>query len=164
MKICILFVLVLSFSLRGFSQQLKSETNVLGVEKLSKTSKHLYFFKPDQTIRIQTLDGRKWKSADYLYADNFLILNSRDTIWFDTISWIKGKIYGDNGRKIIGVILAIGTAPFVILIPLVANGFGATLLGITAVPFAAVGYGGIKLASARKFYRKNDCHVRVFTR
>lgn len=150
-KIIYLFLLVsLPFFSSGQSGEM--ETITIGVERINDYEKLTYVFKEGKTLRIKTKEGNKIYSNHYNIYEEFIVLNVTDTILYEDIQMIKGKVYGDPIRKILGV----GIAGYGIVSGYVGIVFmyvlygGATWL-IPAIPFTALTILGINMAGAKKF-------------
>lgn len=133
----------------------------LGVEKEYLTSKKAFIFKTHSFLKIKTEIGRRYFSDEYSFSDKFLIMNQKDTILFEDISWIQGRVYGNEDRKFGGAVIAFCSIPAGFFpVFYIAYGGGPVLLA--AAPFIGMMYGGIRLTGARKFRKAHSCYVKTF--
>lgn len=161
MKLALVFVVFAFISIKSFCQSTVQRT-VLGIEKENLTSKKVFIFKTHSFLRIKTDNGRRYFSKQYSFSDKFLVMNQKDTIYFDEISWIKGKVNDHIGDKIFGGI-TIGVASPIAAFGLLDFVFeGDPGAAISGVLFAGITYAGISLAGARKFHLRPDCTLKVF--
>lgn len=150
-KITLLYLLV-SLPLFSIGQSGEIELLSLGVEKISDYEKISYVFKEGKALRIKTNDGNKFYSNHFNIHAEFIVLNLTDTILYEDIQMIKGKVYGDPGRKILGsVITGYGIVGGFLGIAVVQAFYGGAAWLIVAAPFSGITAGGINLAGARKF-------------
>jgi hypothetical protein len=157
--IVVIFVLELFF-LSAYSQSRDTSSFVLGVEKEYLTYKKAFVFKPHSSLKIMTEDENKYSSSNYTFSESYIVMNLRDTILFNEILWVKGRVYRDIGRKITGATIALCTVP-VGYISVISVAFGGGPVFLTALPFIGIIYGGLRLTGARKFHRTNDCYVKT---
>ena len=102
--------------------------------------------------RIKSRDGNKINSNHFNIHEEFIVLNFTDTILYEDIQMIKGKVYGDQGRKILGsVITGYGIVGGLLGIIVVQAFYEGAAWLIAAIPFSGITAGGINLAGARKF-------------
>ena len=88
-------------------------------------------------------------------------MNRKDTLLFEDISWIQGRVYGSEERKFGGAIIALSSIPAGFFpVFYIAYGGGPVLLA--AAPFIGMMYGGIRLTGARKFRKAHSCYVKAF--
>jgi hypothetical protein len=128
------------------------ETLSLGVEKVSDYEKVIFVFKEGKNLKIKTRDGSKIYSNHYNIYEEFIVVNYTDTILFEDIQMIKGKVYGDSGRKILGIVITgygivggfLGVGAMHII-------YGGAAWLLVAIPFSGITVGGINLAGARRF-------------
>jgi hypothetical protein len=157
-----MLVLFILFSITAYNQSKDRSSIALGVEKEYLTYKKFFVFKPNKTLKILTLDKIKYTSDNYSFSDKFIVMNRKDTVLFENISWIKGRVYGDKGRKIAGIIITSFTALYgpgtIIFVGLEAGGGPAI---IAAILVAGTIYSGIAIMGPRKFRRTQDCYVKV---
>lgn len=163
MKSTFLFSVFVLFFITAQCQTNDYRTFSLGVEKEYPTHKKAFVFKPNKTLKIMTSDNKKYASDHYTFSDKFIVMDMKDTILFDNISWIKGSVYGDKGRKIAGATIALCAVGSGSLATIVVAFMGGAVI-FTTTPFIAMTYGGIKLAGTRKFWRMQDCYVKVIER
>jgi len=97
-------IILLHFFIASFGQTFTPESSSLGVEKKFQTRKKLFVFKPHRYLTLKTENGIIYDSDKYSFSDKYIVMDMKDTILFNNILWIKGRVYGDKGRKIAGVI------------------------------------------------------------
>ena len=161
MKTILMFVVFTFISLNAQSQPNSSQRLALSVEKQTLDSKKEFIFRPNQMLRIKTKLGEKYYSKDYTFSSRFLVVNQKDTLLFDDISWIQGKIYDHTGDKVLGVITVACASPIAAfgLLDFIAEGDpGAAIIGILCVGITRA---GIRLAGARKFRLSRGCQLKA---
>lgn len=130
----------------------ESEKLVLGVTKIGDSENITYTFKEGGYLKIKTIDGGLFYSSHYNLYDDFIVFNQSDTILFEDIQMIRGSVYENKGRRILGTVIfmyGLGGG-FVGTIMLQALKGGAWGLAV-AVPFTAISIAGRSLMGARKF-------------
>jgi hypothetical protein len=158
-----ILVFLLAFSINNaIGQTTEYKDLVLSVEKKpinnQTTSIVILKFKPDKVLHVKTVDGRKFASTDYFLVDSSKLLirhykaasNDFDTIFLQDIAFIRGKVFGDTGRKALGGIIAITGVPlgvFPVFIT-VWNGGPAFLV---AMPFVGMSIAGLSMIGPRRF-------------
>lgn len=85
----------------------------------------------------------------------------KDTIPFEDISWITGRVYGNKERKFVGAVIALSSIPAGFL-PVFAVSFAGGPVWLVAAPFIGMMYEGIRLTGARKFRKAESCYVKAF--
>lgn len=159
---CILVLIVFALiTANASSQPNNSQSLALGVEKLYSTSKKAFIFKTHSFLRIKTEDGRKYLSNEYSFSDKFVVMNKKDTILFDDILWIQGRVYGSEVRKLGGAAIALCAIP-ASAFPIFYVSYGGGPVLLAAAPFIGMMYGGIRLTGARKFRKAHSCYVKTF--
>ena len=155
-RIISVFIMILAF-LNAFSQPANIEKLNLAVKGKGVLGNEVreLVFKPNSRLKIRTLDGEKISAKEYsLLKDSIVVhyYNYSDAIALSDIKWIKGKVFKDKGRKILGGVLTAGAIP-VGFIPVlaVALGSGPGAVVLFAVPFVGMLVGGISLMGARRF-------------
>lgn len=150
MKKFLLFIILANLGFCGIGQSLETPVQLLAVEKLNNTRTVTLVFKPDRKLKITTSDGTILTARDYLLIDGALLINQEETIQFDQIKSIKGKVYGNYERKILGLFMAVGSVPtgFVTVYLLAWSGWPVLP---TALPFIGAIVVGIRLMGARRF-------------
>jgi hypothetical protein len=128
--------------------------------KGSKSAKVILQFKPGKFLKIKTSDGKKLISQTYALQDSSIVMVTisgpgkakLDTIPFQDIVRIKGKVYGDTGRKIGGAVLVLGGVPLTIMAYIIAT-ISSTPLGaaIMMTPCIGISASGISIMGARGF-------------
>ena len=157
----ILVFLILAFIFLNTYSQLPLPRMALGIEKEYLTSKKTFIFKTHSFLRIKTEGGRRYFSYKYSFSDKFVVMNQKDTILFDDILWIQGRVYGSEIRKLGGVIIALSSIPAGFL-PVFSISYAGGPVLLVAAPFIGMMYGGIRLTGARKFRKAHSCYVKVF--
>ena len=161
MKSIMVFTAFVFISLNLYSQLNSTNIN-LGVEKQSLDSKKVFVFKPNCLLKIKTKAGEKYFSKNYTLSYKSIVMNKKDTIFFDDILWIKGKVYDHSSDKIFGAItigIASPVAAFGLLDLVLEGDPGAAIVGIL---FAGITYTGINLVGARKFRVRQACILKVY--
>lgn len=157
----ILVFLILAFIFLNTYSQSPLPRMALGIEKEYLTSKKTFIFKTHSFLRIKTEGGRRYFSYKYSFSDKFVVMNQKDTILFDDILWIQGRVYGSEIRKLGGVIIALSSIPAGFL-PVFSISYAGGPVLLVAAPFIGMMYGGIRLTGARKFRKAHSCYVKVF--
>ena len=121
----------------------------LGIEKENLTSKKVFIFKTHSFLRIKTDNGRRYFSKQYSFSDKFLVMNQKDTILFEDILWIQGRVYGNKDRKFGGAVIAFCSVP-ASAFPIFYISYGGGPVLLAAAPFIGMMYGGIRLTGSRK--------------
>jgi hypothetical protein len=161
MKSILVLVVFAFISLNALSQPNSSSRLALCVEKQSLDSRKEFVFKPNNRLRIKTKIGDKYYSKDYTFSSQFVVMNQKDTILFDDISRIQGKVYDHTDDKTFGVItvaIASPIAAFGVLDFIVEGDPGAAIVGIL---FGCITNAGIRLAGARKFRLSQNCYLKA---
>lgn len=160
MKTTLVIIFLVFLILESFCQP--NNRPQLAVEKENANTKttNLHFFKPNKLLKIKTKDGITYSSVQYSFSEKFIVINMHDTIPFDDIAWIHGKVYKDAERKVFGVIVTAIASPFIAfcILDTIVEGGPEIIL---AIPFIAMARGGIKLAGARKFHITPHCYIKV---
>lgn len=161
MKPILVLVVFAFISLNTLSQSNSSTNLALAIEKRSLDSKKEFVFKPNSMLRIKTKIGNRYYSKDYTLSQKFIVMNQKDTILFDDISKIQGKVYDHTDDKILGAItiaVASPIAAFGLLDFVVEGDPGAGIVGIL---FGVITNAGIRLAGARKFRLSRNCYIKT---
>jgi len=161
MKPILVLIAFVFISLNTSSQENSSTHLALGIEKRSLDSKKEFVFKPNSMLRIKTKIGNRYYSQDYTFSHKFIVINQKDTILFDDISRIQGKVYDHTGDKIFGAITVAVASPIAAfgLLDFVAEGDpGAAIVGVL---FGVITNAGIRLAGARKFRLSKNCYMKT---
>ena len=156
-KLSLLILLAVS-GLSVFGQSPGTPLQSLAVEKLITTTTTnstssetvTLVFKPGSNLKIKTSDGMEFYARDYAVVDGALLINQADTLQLDQISRIRGRVYGNEGRKILGLVIAAGSIPagfFSVFI----LAWGGWPIVPTAIPFVGMMVGGFRLMGARRF-------------
>lgn len=80
-------------------------------------------FKPGEALKIKIAEGKMLRSANYVYQESAIVMvtltendiDKSDTIPFQDIVKIRGKVYGNADRKVAGTILALGGLPLTVM-------------------------------------------------
>lgn len=164
MKLTILFLLMVFCFENSFAQQYKEEPQFLYVEKKvtpgSQQDEVNLQFKSGRYLKIRTSDGQKLLSRKYAVQDSAIVfytgLNHRgayaDTIPFQDIVKIRGKVYGNTARKAGGVLMVLASIPVAVL-GFVAGATGNTPSGTILFTLPGLGlYGlGFSMTGSRSF-------------
>ncbi len=164
MKLNVLLLFSIYIFISSFAQSSGPETLLLSVEK--KVNRYhqpdtvILQFKPGRVLKIKTSDGKNLRSADYVYQENAIMMitstaygkENIDTISFQDIVKIRGKVYGNAERKVAGTILALTGLPlsgFTML----AAAWSAHPMGtaVAMLPVFGIPVTGINLMGARSF-------------
>jgi hypothetical protein len=159
-SIVVLLVFSILF-LNAFCQSNKKYHFGLGVEKVYSDSIKTYVFKADKPLEIMTIGKISYTSDHYTFSDKFIVMDMKDTIPFNDISWIRGKVYDNIADKTLGIIIIAISAPiaaFGITDLIVEGDPGGAIVGLL---FAGATYYGIRLVGAKKFKISSNCHVKV---
>lgn len=157
MKSILATIVFFLFFLSSYSQSIETISSSLGVEKQYQTRKKLFVFKPNRLLTIKTENGIKYYSENYSVSEDCIVMDMKDTILFNNISWIKGRVYGDKGRKIAGVILFCAADLGILIVAALILSGGPVLPAYLLVAGTIIG--GSSLIGARKFWRKHHCYV-----
>lgn len=130
----------------------ESEKLELGVTKIGISENITYTFKEGRYLKIRTIDGGLFYSNHYNLYEDFIVFNQTDTILFEDIQMIRGRVYENKGRRIIGTVIFMygiggGFVGTIMLQALKGGGWGLAV----AVPFTAISIAGRSLMGARKF-------------
>ncbi|MBS4060050.1 MAG: hypothetical protein KG029_06605 [Bacteroidetes bacterium] len=175
-----LLLLLLAFIISdAVGQTTEYKDLVLSVEKKltnSQTSSIVILkFKPGKVLQIKTVDGRKLVVDNYFLLDNSRLLirqykavsNALDTISLQDIASIRGKVYGDTGRKMVGGAILIASYP------LGGKLFYAAMMGgpafLVAIPFVGIPFvgasiAGISMLGPRRFNTTDRWELKVIER
>ncbi|MDP2234829.1 MAG: hypothetical protein Q8J88_00220 [Bacteroidales bacterium] len=172
-----LLLLLLAFIIGNAFSQNDYKELILIVEKKpinNQTSRMVRLqFKPGKLLQIKTVDGRKLASTNYLMQDSTTLLirhnmaptNDFDTISLQEITSIKGKVYGDEGRKILGGIIAISATYYGIFpVSVVATYLGKGLAFLAAMPFAGISAAGLSMTGSRRFNTTDRWELKITER
>jgi len=161
MKPILVLVVFALISLNTISQPNNSPHLALSVEKRFLDSRKEFVFKPNSLLRIKTKIGERYSSKDCTFSSHFVVMNQKDTILFDDISRIQGKVYDHTGDKIFGAITVAVASPIAAfgLLDFVAEGDPGT--AIVGVLFGVITNAGIRLAGARKFRLSHNCYIKA---
>ena len=107
--------------------------------------------KPGKKITILTDYGGKLTTRNYDLLENQMILfNQMDTVGAAEIISIRGRVRGNAERKVAGTAVAVGGF-FMSWLVYDLNRWSGGSNGFAAVPYAAIGTGGILLAGPRTY-------------
>ncbi len=171
-----IFLLLLAFIINNaVGQTTEYKDLVLSVEKKSTNSQTssvvILKFKPDESLIIRTLDGRKLVSDKYFLQDSAILMISQsktaaidiDTIFLQDIASIRGKVYGDTERKLLGGIIAIGSLPLGFF-PIFMTAWGGGPVLLVAMPFVGMSLAGLSMLGPRKFNTTDRWELKVIDR
>jgi hypothetical protein len=151
---CLLLLIMNCSVLFLFSQSPESRNLRLVAEKEGLLGKTVLFFKPGKRLAIKTNEGKKIVAVNYYSVhENYLVMNMNDTIPLENISWIQGKVYGDIGRKTLGIVTAGLGLGLVFLGAVLTAGTGESQLLIIMLPGVVLGADGVFMTGTRKFSR-----------
>ncbi len=171
-----LLLLLLAFIINNaVGQTTEYKDLVLSVEKKpinnQTTSIVILKFKPGKLLQIKTVDGRRLASTNYSLMDSSTLLirhykalsNDFDTIFLQDIASIRGKVYDDTGRKMLGGIMAITGVPLGIfpVFMTVWNGGPAFLV---AMPFVGISIAGLSMIGPRRFNTTDRWELKITER
>lgn len=180
MKNKILLLLLVFFTGNAFSQNDYKEL-ILIVEKKpinSQTSRMVRLqFKPGKVLQFKTLDGRKLTTNKYFFLDSSklilsqsgTVINQIDTIALQDIISIRGKVYGNIDRKILGSVVALSSIPLGFFSVFFMT-MGATTVDGTppamliAMPFVGMFGAGVSMTGARRFNTTDKWDVKIIER
>lgn len=158
-KTALIMVLAL-FTLNVIGQSIESERFALSVERNFGALKTTLVFKPDTRLKIKTRKGEIIIPESYSFLDHSIVVNHHDTIALADINMIRGKVFGNADRKILGSGLAIAAFPLVYFSVLVAVYTGGSPL-LATLPSAGMLIGGISLTGARRFNTANNWTFKI---
>jgi hypothetical protein len=159
MKTIVILTFSLFLFLSTFSQTNESSGLILVVERDYIDFKKSLIFKPNKLLKIKTIEGLKYASVNYSFTDRSIIIDGKDSIDFEQISWIQGSVYKNADRKILGGLVTMVSIPLIIIPVGEAITLGGIVGYFVSIPFIGMGYGGIKMIGAQKFRRKYDWKI-----
>jgi hypothetical protein len=174
MKNSLLLLLLAFITGNAFSQNDYKEL-ILIVEKKpinSQISRMVRLqFKPGKVLQIKTLDGRKLATTRYFVQDGSTLLvmqykatsNNLDTISLQDIVSIKGKVYGDSDRKLLGGVIALSSLPLGFF-PVFATAWAGGPVFLVAMPFVGMFGVGVSMTGARRFNTTDKWDVKIIER
>jgi hypothetical protein len=139
-----------------------NQTNriALSVERELGNRKTTLVFKPDTRLKIKTRKGERIVPETYSFLDHSIVVNHRDTIASADIKMIRGKVFGNAGRKTSGVGIAVAAFPVLYFTFLVAFYSGGSTL-LATLPAAGMLIGGLSLTGARRFNTANNWTFKI---
>jgi hypothetical protein len=167
-----LLLLLLAFIIGNAFSQNDYKELILIVEKKtinSQTSSMVRLqFKPGKILRIKTLDGRKLLTDKYFVQDSSKLLvmqynatnRDLDTISLQDIASIKGKVYGDSDRKLLGGVIALSSLPLGFF-PVFATAWAGGPVLLVAMPFVGMFGAGVSMTGARRFNTTDKWDVKI---
>ncbi len=171
-----LLLLLLAFIINNaFGQSYTAKELILTVEKKPKNSRifsgEVLQFKPGKVLRIKTLVGRKLVSNKYFLQDSAIVMimqskiapTSIDTISLNDIAFIKGKVFGDSERKLLGGLLALSSIPLGVF-PMLVMIDESNPIFVFGIPLIAACAIGISLTGARKFNTTDKWKLKTIER
>lgn len=159
MKIMLLVAFFVFLVSESFSQTNPVQLAV-EIKNTDTNTTDLLVFKPNKRLKIKTSEGITYTSEQYIFSEKFMVVNCRDTIGYDQIDWIQGKVFKNADRKIFGVLITAIAAPFIAFCILDTAVEGGPEI-ILAIPFIAMARGGIRMAGARKFHLSPNCRIKL---
>ncbi len=173
-----LLLLLLAFFIGNALSQNDYKELILIVEKKpinSQTSRMVRLeFKPGKVLQFKTLDGRKLTTNKYFLLDSSklilsqygTVINQIDTIALQDIISIRGKVYGNIDRKILGSVVALSSIPLGFFSVFFMT-MGATTVDGTppamliAMPFVGMFGVGVSMTGARRFNTTDKWDVKI---
>jgi hypothetical protein len=155
MKRTALFIILALFTLNVIGQSIESNNLALKVEREDLTHKTSFAFKPKLRLKIKTLKGEVIVAKFYSLLDNSIVINAQDTIALNNIRMIRGKVFGNADRKILGAGLAVAALPLLYFSALMVVYTGGLPLFATLTTSGFL-IGGIRLTGARRFKKANN--------
>jgi len=174
-----ILLLLLAFIINSaVGQTTEFKDLILSVEKKptnSQTSSIVILkFKPGKVLQIKTLDGRKLTTNKYFLLDSSklilsqygTVINQIDTIALQDIISIRGKVYGNIDRKILGSVVALSSIPLGFFSVFFMT-MGATTVDGTppamliAMPFVGMFGVGVSMTGARRFNTTDKWDVKI---
>jgi len=160
MKRTALIIALAIFTLDVIGQSIESNNLALKVEKEDLSHKTSFAFKPKLRLKIKMLNGEVIVAKSYSLIDNSIVANALDTIALNDIRMIRGKVFGNADRKILGVGLAVAALPLFYFSALMAVYTGGSPI-LAILPPAGFLIGGIRLSGARRFKATNNWKFKV---
>jgi hypothetical protein len=160
MKRTALIIILALFTLNVIGQSIESNNLALKVEREDLSHKTSFAFKPKLRLKIKTLKGEVIVAKSYSLLDNSIVANALDTIALNDIRMIRGKVFGNADRKILGVGLAAAALPLLYFTALMAVYTGGSPL-LATLPPAGFLFGGISLSGARRFKIANNWTFKI---
>jgi hypothetical protein len=109
-----LFVFILVFLvLESISQPNDRPQLAVVIENTNTKTTSLHVFKSNKLLKIKTKEGITYSSDQYSLSGKFIVMNMHDTIAFNNITMIQGKVFKDSERKVFGVIVTAIASPFI---------------------------------------------------
>jgi len=155
MKKTSIMIILTFFMLNVFGQSTDSNSPALIVERNKLTHKASFTFKPNLRMKIKTKKGVAILAKSYILLENSIVVNAHDTIALNDIRMIRGRVFGNADRKILGAGLAVASFPLLYFSALVAVYTSGSPLLATLPPVVFL-IGGISLKGARRFTTAND--------
>ncbi|HAQ17609.1 MAG TPA: hypothetical protein DCR40_00045 [Prolixibacteraceae bacterium] len=159
MKKTALIIMLVLFTVNVFGQSIESNSFALKVEREYLTHKASFAFKPNLRLKIKTIKGEVIVAKSYLLLDSSIVVN-KDTIALNEIIMIRGKVFGNADRKILGAGLAIAAFPLLYFSALIAVYTSGSPL-VATLPPAVFLIGGISLTGARRFKTANNWTFKI---
>lgn len=179
-KLLLLFICVSFYTSQA--QNAGHEQLTLSVEQMVDNMPRELHFKPNKKLKILTKKGEVIVTKDYSFLSDAIVSNGErirvaeknarhlkynktalsDTISLSEIEWIKGRVFGNSDRKVLGgLVVAAGT--FGIFISAVGIVFSASAApALLIIPFSAVIIGGTKMMmGTRKFKTSKGWQVKL---
>lgn len=160
MKKTAMIIVLALFTFNVIGQSIKSDRLALEVERKLGARKTTLVFKPDSRLKIKTRKGELIIPESYSFLDHSIVVNHHDTITFADIKMIRGKVFRNADRKILGAGMAVAAFPllyFSFLVAVYTNGSPI----LATLPSAGMLIGGISLTGARRFNTTNNWTFKI---
>jgi hypothetical protein len=172
----ILLLLLLAFIIHNaLGQTTEYKDLILSVEKkpINNQTSSIFVlkFKPGKLLQIKTVDGRKLASKKYFLQDSAILMIRQsniaaikiDTIFLKEIASIKGAVYDDNQRKMMGGVILAASLPLG-TIPILISAWVGGPVFLIAIPFVGTSIAGISMLGARRFNTTDKWELKVIDR
>ncbi len=175
MKNSLLLLLLAFFINNAVGQTPEFKDLILSVAKkpINNQTSSIFIlkFKPGKLLQIKTVDGRKLASKKYFLQDSSILMISQsniaaikiDTISLKEIASIRGAVYDDSQRKMLGRVIIIASVP-IILFSIYASFEVRGPMFLYALPFVGTTLAGMSIAGARKFNTIDRWELKVIDR
>ena len=159
MKRTALIIMLVLFTVNMIGQSIESNNLALKVERECLTHKASFALKPNQRLKIKTMRGEVLVAKSYSLLDSSIVVN-KDTIALNEIIMIRGKVFGNADRKIVGAGLVVAAFPLLYYSAMMAVYTNGSPL-LATLPSASFLIGGISLAGARRFKTANNWTFKI---
>ncbi|MBS4060049.1 MAG: hypothetical protein KG029_06600 [Bacteroidetes bacterium] len=171
-----ILLLLLAFIINSaISQTTEYKDLILSVEKkpINNQTSSIFIlkFKPGKLLQIKTVDGRKLASKKYFLQDSSILMIRQsktaaidiDTISLQEIASIRGAVYDDNQRKMMGGVILIASLPFG-TIPILISAWVGGPVFLVAIPFVGTSIAGLSMLGPRRFNTTERWELKVIDR